>query len=525
MDTRSQAAGTLPAAAPTLHPAGGPSSPPSPTGAPRVVAVVVEPFALWLAERRTPELARAPLVVCEEGRVRHANPAARRHGIDLGMRLAGARMRAPALVVTPGEEPDLADGWRGLVRELLGWTPWLEAGRRGRAFLRIGAREAETLAVRLRARVGVADDVEMAELAALGARPGRARTVPPGGGAAFLARLPLRFLRGVGLGEADLIRLQWLGIATASDLATWSAAQLRAYLGEPQAAALLPYLHGPRRARLANARLPQVLRRSLAFERPLFEPADLEPALDDLSRALAVALRGRAARHVTVATEGGGGPRRASRLAKRPLRAAGQIRQQALFALRDTGAAAHGVEGLALELAAPERLAEEVGLWDAARQRATAADLLLERFPHALSRVVWDDPHAPAGDLAWHWAPLEDAAGAPPATAAPRAPARARRRGPAQAAQTLLAALPGALPPAVQHASPPTIPAPAGDAIARPGRSTDVRTGLPYPAAGPADPLATNRPAPAEPVTDPRHDGASPGPRPWARPAPHARAA
>ena len=48
------------------------------------------------------------------------------------------------------------------------------------------------------------------------------------------------------------------------------------------------------------------------------------------------------------------------------------------------------------------------------------------------------------------------------------------------------------------------------------GFIASIRAGAPHwdPAAGPA-----------EPVTDPRHDGASPGPRPWARPAPHARAA
>lgn len=89
----------------------------------RLVAVVVEPFPLWLAERRDPGLARTPLVACDEGRVLHANPAARRRGIDRGMRLAGARLRATSLAIAPSDEPGLAQGWRELVRELLGWTP------------------------------------------------------------------------------------------------------------------------------------------------------------------------------------------------------------------------------------------------------------------------------------------------------------------------------------------------------------------------------------------------------------------
>jgi len=479
----------------------------------RLAAVVVEPFPLWLAERRTPTLARTPLVACDDGRVLHANPAARRGGIDRGMRLAGARLRAPGLQVAASDEPGMAQAWRELVRELLGWTPWLDAGRRGRAFARLGEDEAAELAARLNARVGVADDAETAELAALAARPGQARVVAAGTADAFLRRLPLRFLRGVGLGEGDLTRLHWLGLATAGDLAGWSRTQVRAFLGEA-GEALLPYLHGPRRRRLAPWAVPAVLRRTLAFERPLFEPAELEPALDRLARSLALELHGRAARHLTVATEGGAGARRASRLAKRPLRAAGQIRQQALFALRDTGAAASGIAGLTVELAAPERLAEAVGLWDARRQHEAAADAVLERYPHALVRVRWDDPHAPAADRVWRWAALED--GARPVTSGAGDPTAARRaRG--RPAQALLEAPLGAVPPAALHAAPPI------------GTRIDAGVTRPLPPDAPAAPLPSPAEAPA------RTPGAAPGggppataapaplgtARPWARPPVH----
>jgi protein ImuB len=417
----------------------------------RLVAIVVEPFPLWLAERQAPDLARTPLVACDEGRVLHANPPARRWGIDRGMRLAGARLRAPSLAIAASDEPGLAQGWRELVRELLGWTPWLDAGQRGRAFVRLSEAEAEALAVRLNARVGIADDLETAELAALAARPGQARGVASRAEDAFLRRLPLRFLRGVGLAEGDLTRLHWLGLASAGDLAAWSPAQLRAYLGEG-AAVIAPYLHGPRRQRLTSWAPPTVLRRRLAFERPLFEPADLEPALDQLARSLALGLEGRAARHVTVATEGGGGPRRASRLAKRPLRAAGQIRQQALFALRDSGAAAGGIDDLAIELAEPERVADAVGLWDARRQQEAAVDAVLERYPRALVRVRWGDPHAPAADQAWRWSALEDGSRNPATAGDAASPARRSRRQPALA---LLEAPLGAVAPAALYASPP----------------------------------------------------------------------
>src|SRR5690606_12880100 len=72
--------------------------------------------------------------------------------------------------------------------------------------------------------VGLADDCETAELASLSARPGCTREVSSLTTAAFIDRLPLRFLKGVGLSEANYTRLQWLGVATAGDLARWSCA-------------------------------------------------------------------------------------------------------------------------------------------------------------------------------------------------------------------------------------------------------------------------------------------------------------
>jgi hypothetical protein len=420
------------------------------------VAVLVEPLPLWLAIRADPTLARAPLVAEDEGRVIHANPAARRLGITQGMRLDGARLRAPGLEVVDATEPRLAQGWRELVRELADWTPWVEADRRGRAYLRLDAAEAAELAARLGARVGVADDLETAALAALAGRPGEAQTLPPGGGDAFRARLPLRFLRGVGLPERELTRLRWLGLTTVGDLARWSADQLRAYLGDT-ADALRPYLHGPRRHRLAAWRPPPVLRRTLAFDRALFEPHELEPALDRLARSLALDLGGRAARHVTVATEGSGGARSATRVAKRPLRRAGQIRQQALFALRDSGAAATGIDALTVELAEPDRVAEATGLWDARADRERAVDAVLERHPRALVQVRWGDPHAPAADLAWTWGALEDAArpegAARPEADAARSGTRAATRATTPARRGLEASA-GAITPAALHATP-----------------------------------------------------------------------
>jgi hypothetical protein len=256
---------------------------------------------------------------------------------------------------------------------------------------------------------------------------------------------------------------------------------------------------------------PLVLRRTLTFERALFEPHELEPALDRLARSLALDLGGRAARHVTVATEGSDGARFATRVAKRPLHRAGQIRQQALFALRDSGAAEAGIDALTVELAEPERVAEAAGLWDARAHRDRAVDSVLERHPRALVQVRWGDPHAPAADLAWSWGTLEDAA----RPDAEHRPTRATARAVTPARRGLEAPV-GAIAPTALHAAPlqlaqadrPTVDAPVRTphTEARPlPRVADPRWTRPLPAT-PSSPLPAPDDQTRDRIRDPLRD-------------------
>jgi nucleotidyltransferase/DNA polymerase involved in DNA repair len=435
MDTRSQPTPTA-----ILPPTPGWSRP-------RISAILVEPFALWLAERRTPELARTPLVACEEGRVLHANASARRHGIARGMRLAGARLRATGLAIAASDEPSLQHAWQAFSHDLYRLTPWLDARQQGRAYARLDEREAQALALHLRARIGVADDLESATLAALAARPGEARSLPPDGVEGFLERLPLRFLRGVGLGEGDLTRLHWLGLQSVADLARWSPGQVRAYLGA-SADSLLPYLHGPRQEQLSTWSPPPVLRRTALFDPPIREPADVNAALDQLSRSLALALRNRAASLVGVVVSGPAGVWQRARRAKEPLRSAGRIRQQAALALQESGASEHGIERLSIELSNPEAHSQAVRLWPQREQREVALTAVLERYPEALVVPHASDPHAPVADLASHWGPLHDPSG----SAADPRPGHAKRTHPSA---RLLAAGLGSVPPQTLHSAPP----------------------------------------------------------------------
>ncbi|HKI58434.1 MAG TPA: hypothetical protein VKA00_04325 [Trueperaceae bacterium] len=398
-----------------------------PIGAtPTIAALCFDPLPLTLAQRADPALTHAPFVCVEDGRVLHASAAAHRLGVTPGMRLSGARMRVAELRVVEASEPEVAHAWEALLRELHEVTPWVEAGRRGRLFARLEAAEARALAKRYRARVGVAEAREIAELAALSTRPGECRTVAPGGETDFLTRLPLRFLKGVGASGKNLTRLHWLGLTTVGELAGWNASQIRSYLAE-EGEALLPYLHGPYRTRLRPGRPPEALTRSFAFEEPAREPRELLPALERLSTALERALAGRASRRLTLTAGLGGSQRSATRLSKQPLTRAPQIRQQALFALQDSGATEAGIERLTLELAAPRRLGVQSGLWRAREQRQRALEAALERHPGAMVQFAWRDPYAEADDLAWGWerltaAPAEAGDGATsgqPATGRP----------------------------------------------------------------------------------------------------------
>jgi hypothetical protein len=350
-------------------------------------------------------------VVAEDQRVLHANVSARRHGVTPGMLLDGARMRVGNLEVVRFTEPDLDHAWTTILQELYDYTPWVEAASRGRLFARVSPTEGAELADHYDIPIGLADDLETAELASITARPGCTRQVPSLEAAAFIDRLPLHFLKGVGLSDANFTRLQWLGLATAGDLARWSVPQLRSYLGE-QGAALLAYLRGPRRADLHPYQQPETVRRSLSFTEPVLEPHDIHSALDRLSTELERALQGRAARRLTLTATTPSGKQRASRLAKRPLQQAPHIRQQALFALQDSHAQGQPIQRLTLELTSPTRVGRQEGLWPQQQRRQRALRAALERFPASQRRFVWRDPYAQAADLAWKWEGYVDQGGA-----------------------------------------------------------------------------------------------------------------
>lgn len=366
-----------------------------------IVALLLDPFAIWQAQAEDPSLLHRPVVTLERGRVDLRSPEARRVGLARGLALANARLHAADLVALEPDEARLEIAWQGVLCDLLAFTPRLESRARGRALLELGYTDAPGLAEAYRARVGVAASHELALLAAVSAHRGQARLVPDGEEHAFLDRLPLRFLRGVGVSASLTGRLAWLGVDRVGTLARWRETQLRAFFGV-EAGRVLPFLKGPWRRDVGRYHPPPSLRARLDFDDRIYEPWQLEPAILQLAQRLAEGLTGRSALQLRLDARVGALRFGATRLAKEPLRGAAAIARLAHLALRSAlaegGAAPLGLDALTLELSGLGRPSPQGWLWPhkEAHERAVAA--VSRRFPGALLRIRHEDPYALASE-------------------------------------------------------------------------------------------------------------------------------
>ncbi len=386
-----------------------------------IVALSLEPFALWQAQWQAPERTARPLVAIEEGRVRHRNRSAGRRGIEVGMSLAGARAQAPEVAVLEAASPTLESAWRSWLTTFWRLTPRLESARVGLAFLELSELEARQLATNYGARVGAGSSLEQARLRALAAHPGKPRLRGP------LSALPSYLLRGLGLAPASVQRLRWLGVERLGQLLEWTPAQLEAFLG-PEAPPLIRHLFGPFRQRVGLFTPPEVLSAHHDFEEAATEPYQIGPTLERLCRRLEQQLGDRAGRRLTVRASAQGLAFNASRLGKHTLRRSEPLQRLAGLALADTGAQPLGLDRLTLELTELTRPNDQGALWRR-RERLEAAVRVVEaRFPGATLRLEARDPHALAHEHAFalvRTADGEEVAGAIAATADR---ARQRRR-------------------------------------------------------------------------------------------------
>ena len=182
------------------------------------------------ARRADPSLDGVPVVVLDRGFVLAASAEARAEGVRRGLRRREAEVRCPGLAILPVDTAGEARAFEALVRVVEVLAPRLALDRPGLLFVptrgpsryfggdeAFAARvlsEAGGVAVP-EARVGIADGVFAARLAARRAVPGGAFVVPAGESAAFLAPWPVRVLDDDDLASL-LVRL---GLPTLGDFA------------------------------------------------------------------------------------------------------------------------------------------------------------------------------------------------------------------------------------------------------------------------------------------------------------------
>lgn len=362
-----------------------------------LMAALFEPFSLWLAEWETPSLATIPLVSRHKSKVVHASPAARQLGIKAGSSLATALAKAPELEIVEADSPYLKASWERLVEELSGLTLALEMPSPGRLLMELEPADAAQIAETYRVRVGMAESLEVATLAALIASPGQVKIIEPDRQEQLLDALPLYVLKGVGLSQRALDDFGWLGVGRAGELRRWSKAQVLAYLGRA-GKGVMPYLFGPYRTYLGRYAPPPRVSTQAVFDEPQCEPLVLYPALEQLCVKLSDRLGDKAASRLTVIVVSQGLTFKATRIAKTPLRRGDVLFRLALLALADTHAQPLGTEALTVEMSGLSRPSEQLSLWPQKERVAYAIEVVEARFPRAILKLVQDDPYSLASE-------------------------------------------------------------------------------------------------------------------------------
>ena len=363
--------------------------------------IAVEPFALWRLERRHPHVSPTPMASLNaNGRVRYANPAARRHGVQAGMTHAGARQRCPNLTAKPEQGRDHEAAWTAWLHDLLRFTPRVQPVRLGLAAADLTASEADDLARALQARVAHARTLQDAQLLASMATVGQALHATDADPQDHLDAAPLRLLGTAGLTAQERDRLAWLGVTRIGQLRAWTHAQRQGYLGAT-ADTLKPFLDGPKQRTLPYLPPPPMLSATHAFDEPAFEPFEIDPVLDALIERLHTQLGDQQAAVVRVVGETHGLESSGTRRAKRATSDAARLARLARHALEDSGLQAAGLDGLRIELSGLTRTAEAATLWPWQRRLQDASEAVHGRFPGQARHFVLHDPHALRSRQRW----------------------------------------------------------------------------------------------------------------------------
>jgi protein ImuB len=200
-------------------------------------AILAEPVAL------APEAGR-------EQAVGEVSAAAEAFGVTPGMRVGEALARCPELRLAPPDPEGVRALWREVLDRLEAIGAAVESDRPGSAFFEAdglhgihGGHLEGVLAATRRAlgrgiRLGAGPSRFSAYAAARRARPRRAEVVPKGGVRAWLARLPISFLRARPELGVVADTLERLGIRTLGELSSLPAPAVAERFGHPGLLAL-----------------------------------------------------------------------------------------------------------------------------------------------------------------------------------------------------------------------------------------------------------------------------------------------
>lgn len=250
----------------------------------RIICVLIEHFAAAVAEQQRPELCGSPFVIGgyphERKPVYDFSPAAALCGVGKGMPLREASQRCPQATFLPADEVEYQRAFAGILATLAEFTPAVEAGELGRAYLdlrhlalppggeptlAVEFLEATRAASALAPAVGLACNPFVAGVAADQAGPRRTLVVTPGQERTFLAPLPLSVLP---LGEEARRRLRLLGLTTVGALASLPAEAAAAQLGAEGAAAHR-LANGIDERRIGTRQRARSVREEREFDEPL----------------------------------------------------------------------------------------------------------------------------------------------------------------------------------------------------------------------------------------------------------------
>lgn len=210
--------------------------------------VDMDAFFASIEQRDDPRLRGKPVLVGHAGKrgvVAAASYEARRFGCHSAQPMAVARRRCPQAIIVPGRHEVYLEVSAELFEILEGFTPVVEGLSIDEAFLdmsgtqrlhgppRVAAeriRQAVAERLRLTCSVGIASAKFIAKIASDQDKPDGLTVVEPGRERAFLHRLPVRELWGVGPRTQQV--LERYGVRTIGDIAELGLETLERDLGE-----------------------------------------------------------------------------------------------------------------------------------------------------------------------------------------------------------------------------------------------------------------------------------------------------